>query len=332
MGRPLTTSVPGYVRGVIPLSDPAALAKSMRSELDKIQRAQPNTNTVSITEDYVLTSQDRTVLVDTTAGDVTITLFSAKRRLVLPVSIIKISDDANAVTLMPPTGESIGTGPFLAWSDPQVAYTLHPDGRTHWWIESSANEAVVPTLDVYSVGGATADTIHWSGGGVTTLAIDGGTPATPPASPIVVPRPASYAVKHTYAFQATKSGLTVGQSVDVLPVSPVVLVIYNVGLVVASEAADTLTASFSAGDSQGLIPASIDHFSVVWYKPAAAYYDGEHELAGGVVTFSPTPFDLDAAGLNTRDVAIYIKAYDASGVVVAASAAKTFTFVCADDH
>ena len=138
MSPPVITTPKGYARGVVQNATPNAVATSVGTELAKVERAQPNMRTVQITEDYDVDPRDRTILVDTTAGDVNVNLRSAKQQLVLPLDIIKTSSDGNSVQVLAQSGESIG-GPLgaltgLVWAELGVGFSLHPDGLGQWWV------------------------------------------------------------------------------------------------------------------------------------------------------------------------------------------------------
>jgi len=142
MAPPVITTPRGYSRGNIRTDSPSNVAQDVTREVAKVERAQPNMRTVQLTEDYDVDPRDRTILVDTTAGDVTINLRSAVQQLVLPLDIIKTSADGHSVQVIAQSGESIG-GPLgaltgLVWAEMGVGFSLHPDGLGQWWVEGSA--------------------------------------------------------------------------------------------------------------------------------------------------------------------------------------------------
>lgn len=74
---------------------------------------------------------------------------------------------------------------------------------------------VGPTLVVTPTPGATSWNIAWMGTGTVLLSIDGGTPATPGASPITVNLTF---VAQSYTFTAEQNGQTITSQVDIPPV------------------------------------------------------------------------------------------------------------------
>lgn len=143
IGRPARFRIPGYTRGQRVLSTPTQIAAHLQTEFEKLERAQPNTDTVAIVDDYEIGPFDRTILVDTSIGDVVIQLKPAKVRFALPLVIVKVSRDFNNVRVQAAAGDLINDALGLTWTEPFIAYSLHPDGTTHWWLEGF-HEEVTP--------------------------------------------------------------------------------------------------------------------------------------------------------------------------------------------
>lgn len=148
VGRPRRYLIPGYERGGRPPT-PATIIPTTWKELEKLQRAQPNTDTVAVVDNYELKPQDRTLLVDTSIGDVTIRLKPATDRFANAVAIVKVSRDFNNVFVVPAAGDSIGDALGLSWTDPFVAYVMRPDGTRHWWLEGIHDEVTQITPGSY---------------------------------------------------------------------------------------------------------------------------------------------------------------------------------------
>lgn len=75
---------------------------------------------------------------------------------------------------------------------------------------------VGPSLDVSATSGTTSTTIVWSGDAVE-LSINSGTYGTPPASPIVVTRPAVGSPPLSYGFRGVKDGIVATDTVYIQP-------------------------------------------------------------------------------------------------------------------
>jgi hypothetical protein len=135
--RPRVKKIPGYQRGSMD-----GLPGNLRTELEKIERAQPNTDTVLIDEDYDLKLGTRIILVDTSAGAINIALGPASRRFALPITVVKLTADENVVNVLPATDELISGAAALQLDDQYIAYSFHPDGISNWWLEGVHEEVV----------------------------------------------------------------------------------------------------------------------------------------------------------------------------------------------
>lgn len=129
MAKPRIFAQPGYIRATTARSSTA----DIHAELGKIEQAAPNKNTVHVDADYTVTPRDRVLIVDTTDGAVTATLFPAKHMLAEPLTVIK-KVAANAVHVVPATGETIGGLTDLMWTTAGRTFTLQPDGISTWYI------------------------------------------------------------------------------------------------------------------------------------------------------------------------------------------------------
>jgi hypothetical protein len=134
--NPKVTKIPGtYSKAPTPTL-PAALPAHVRKELEKLQRAQPNTDTVRVSDDYEVQPADRILLVDSTDGSVTITMRKARTLLAMPLVIVKMLEDNNVI-IEPFGNDTIGGEASLTLADVAVAYMFLPDGIDTWWVSSA---------------------------------------------------------------------------------------------------------------------------------------------------------------------------------------------------
>jgi hypothetical protein len=126
-----------YVKGPTPAQSLGQFAALVAKELQKVQRASPNTDTVIVTADYDVEHSDRVLLVDTTGGPVTITLRRATESIVLPLAVIRTAGSA-ALTIVPSGSDTIGGAVSITVDDIGIAYVLLPDSIDTWWVQSTA--------------------------------------------------------------------------------------------------------------------------------------------------------------------------------------------------
>lgn len=84
------------------------------------------------TGDYTMRTTDYTLVVDASAGPVTITLPSAADTSG-PYGVKKTDDSVNFVTVAPPSGETIDRDASFDLECQDESVTVEPDG-TNWWI------------------------------------------------------------------------------------------------------------------------------------------------------------------------------------------------------
>ncbi len=148
------TKVKGYTKRQTP-SNPSALPGHVSAELQALERAQPNTDTVTIRSnaalraqrgyDYLVTSLDRIVLIDSSAASIVVQLPPATTRFANSLVLVKISTDANNCAILPAGADHIGTSTVLQGAKPNIVFVLSPDGRDPgtWWIVGMLDQITI---------------------------------------------------------------------------------------------------------------------------------------------------------------------------------------------
>lgn len=137
-----------------------------------------------------------------------------------------IAGVAGAEIEIPPRGSDPHYGSFtITMSDTERRFQIysknhagsagpHRDARIGAYIAPGAYGG--PALDVHASSTATHYTITWTGDSVTLST--GGAFSAPPASPIVVERPAAGGVPLEYTFRAERNGIPLTNLVTVMPI------------------------------------------------------------------------------------------------------------------
>lgn len=193
-------------------------------------------------------------------------------------------------------------------------------------------ETAGPSLSISVTPGPTAFTITYVAVGTPTVQIDGGSPATPDASPIVVTRDT---MDHTYDFLVERGGQTVPGQVLIPALSGTGS---GVTASISSVAENTGTASM---DVTFTASGTYSTLKLWWRWPVGSPdFDGGTEYLVNIVTAGDSPYahasaDIDPPGTYTigqpgadegHVIEYRLVAYNGGGSVLAASSWTSGTF------
>jgi hypothetical protein len=214
-------------------------------------------------------------------------------------STVAIVDGASPITI--PTGSVVAmTRPAFGAGSGSVIFEADLPGGSIAIIQRTVTprQSIGPNLNVVATPFVSTYSVTWTGDGVQ-LAIDGGAFAVPPASPIVVTRPAIGQPDKVYTFRGTLDGQTVTNSITIpaigSPETP------NLTVQATGQSDTQLTFTVTATS-----PGGGSSPGIVGYLTDATFASG-HTNGGSIVSGATVIINRPAFG-NKRDGIFRVRA------------------------